>query len=245
MDVAKSIDDSRSHINNMDIHGNIYAQTLKYWMENESAANQISVNGGYAIGFRFMSYLDNTYNDYSSWLSYYETTNPYYLLESSVNQEVAINHQYAAMEHTYGEDVLEGFYEWLKLNEETLFTTTCDSDAYKAYDLTDLKYAYIYPNFVYSGNSTVMAKLHKFKYKDLYVNIDEVRNYLQNYKNKDVSNLLLKLEKKVKVELYDFNNNIIDSKFNDEFSLVGVSYIKLVGEDTLGTITTHGLEILY
>ena len=38
---------------------------------------------------------------------------------------------------------------------------------------------------------------------------------------------------------------ILETRVDDEFSLAGVSYIKLVGENLLGGKNVHGLEILY
>ena len=108
-----------------------------------------------------------------------------------------------------------------------------------------MEYAYIYPMFYNRGNITTIGQFYKLKYNNLYVGIDEARNYLQNYKNKNVSNLKLKLEKQVMVELYDSNNNLIEARVDDEFSLVGVSYIKLVGSGILGERYTEGLQILY
>ena len=91
----------------------------------------------------------------------------------------------------------------------------------------------------------IMARHGKFIYNDLYDSIDETRNYLEKYKGKDLSNLSSKLEKEVLVELYDFRNNLLETRVDDEFSLAGVSYIKLVGENLLGGKNVHGLEILY
>lgn len=244
MNVAKTLEDSKSHINNMDIRGNIYSKTIEYWIEHPEEALEISPNGAYAVGFRFMSYLDNIYEDYSAWTHYYEQKNPYYLNGGYTSQRTSLQEQYNAMEHTYGEAVLDGFYGWLKINEEILFADPLNENN-NLYDMTTLEYSYIYPYFYYSGNRISMTKFYKFSYNNLYVGIDETRNYLQNYKNKDVSNLRLKLEHEVEVELYDSNNSLIETKIDDEFSLIGVSYIKLVGEGTLGLKYKHGLEILY
>jgi hypothetical protein len=79
----------------------------------------------------------------------------------------------------------------------------------------------------------------------LYVFIDEARNYLQNYKSKNVSNMKLVLANEVGVELYDYNDNLIESRVDNEFSLVGVSYIKLVGKGTLGDNKNIGFQIVY
>lgn len=241
--VAKSLEDAKANLGDMSIHGNIYSKTIKYWIENTKEAYEISGNGAYSIGFRFMSYLDNKYSNYSNWIKYYEKINPYYT-NKNVNQQVNLQIQYAAMEQTYGVNVFDGFYPWLRINESILFKDPWQEEN-SLYDMAAMEYTYIYPYFYAGGHSTHMTKYYKFKYYNLYVGIDEARNYLKHYKKKNVNNLKLKLEKEVEVELYDSNNNLIDSKVDDEFSLVGVSYIKLVGEGTLGKSYTHGLEIVY
>lgn len=240
--VAHILEDTRSHVGNMYIHGNIYSKTIEYWIEHTSEATDISFNGAYSIGFRFMSYLDSVYKDYSEWIHYYENINPYHT-NSHVNQQIQYVYQYASMTNTYDNAVLDNFYTWLKLHED-LFEYPYPGDG-PAYDMTSIKYAYIYPYFYYSGHTIEMTKYHIFTYNNLYLSIDETRNYLQNYKGKNVSNLRLKLEREVMVELYDKNDNLIDSRIDDEFSLVGVSYIKLVGENTLGSSSIQGLQILY
>jgi hypothetical protein len=240
--VAKTIEHSASQVSNMRIFGDIYSQTIEYWMQNKKEALNISFNGGYAIGFRFMSYLEDVYGDYTRWIQYYENQKPYRLHKNN-GQEVPINNQLNLIKEVYGENVYDGFYKWLKNNEyrfEDVWTDNGD-----AYDLSKLDKTYIYPSFTYSTNTISMTKFFKFKYNDLYVDIDETRNYLENYKNKDASNLKLKLEKAVKVELYDVNGNLLEAELDDEFSLAGVSYIKLVGENTLGVYGVHGLKIEY
>jgi hypothetical protein len=146
------------------------------------------------------------------------------------------------MLNAYGENVFDDFYSWLKLNEE-VFADPYLKDSY--YDISDLEYTYLYPHFYHSGNSIRMNKFYRFEYKDLYIGIDETRYYLEVYKNKNVSNMKLKLSSEVMVELYDNDNRLITSGIDKEFSLVGVSYIKLVGEGKLGRSNTHGLEIVY
>ena len=241
--VAKSLIDTRSHISNMAISGNIYAKTIQHWMENESEAYDISFNGPYAIGFRFMAYLDNTYQDYSSWILHYEKERPYYQYGANVDQEAPTSVQYSALMHTYGEDVLDGFYGWLKINESMFNDPLLDTQ--NIYDMSDMEYVYLYPSFTYSGYSAQMTRFYGFKYNNLHICIDEIRNYYGNYKGKDVSGLKLTLSKEVLVELYDSENNLLDSRIDDEFSLVGVSYIKLVGEGILGEKYEHGLVISY
>ena len=242
IDVAKTIITSKSQVGNMSIHGNIYSQSIEYWIENNSAASEISGNGAYSVGFRFMSYLEDKYGDYTAWINYYENKRPH-KNTSHVDQMVIMSEQLNAMKNTYGKDVFDGFYAWLKINEDRFIEASYDDSYY--YDLSKMEKTYIFPSFVYNSNSTTMTKYNRFKYKDLYVAIDEARYYLETYKGKDVSNLKLVLEKNVKVELYDSNHNLLQASMGKEFSLVNVSYIKLVGEGMLGTKAIHGLKISY
>ena len=90
-----------------------------------------------------------------------------------------------------------------------------------------------------------MTKFYKFSYNNLYIDVSETQRYLQEYKKKDITNIKLVLNEEKQVELYDSNNNLISSSTAKEFSLVGVSYIKLVGEGELGHKSNHGLMITY
>lgn len=242
MMVAKANESSLSQIANMKIDGDIYSNTLKYWIENPINAYDIAINGAYAIGMRFMNYLDDVYGDYTSWINYYEEKDPYYD-NPFITQKVPMNEQFMAMVETYGEEVFDGFYDWLKKNEKLLYANPFNGET--SYDLTNIDYTYIYPKFNDSGSKTVITRFYKFDYDNLYIIIDETRFYLEKYKEVDVSNLKLKLSNAVTIKLYDVNNNLIKIKKDNEFSLKDVSYIKLVGKGTLGKKNRHGLEIVY
>ena len=238
IDVAKSTIANYSHINNMYITGNIYSQTVEYWIANESEAYDIAGNGPYAVGMRFMDYLKDTYNDYTSWIKYYEKINPYYT-NKHVNQEISLENQYKAMKMTYGNNVFNNFYTWLRNHEDRF-----ERQDNKIYDLSKLQYTYIYPEFNATGNYTYLSN-YSFSYKDLYIYIDDARNYLKNYKGKDVSALKLEVGASITVECYDSTGRLIAKKKDTSFSLVGVSYIKLVGEGTLINGKTKALRIIY
>ena len=243
MYVAKSIESSASQIANTQIEGNIYSQTIEYWLENPNKTYDISFNGVYSVGMRFMNYLDSKYDNYTDWILYYEEKNPYYL-DPFVSQDVIMNEQLNAMLETYGEDVFNDFYDWLEDNETSLYQNPFGENT-PTYNLETMDYTYIYPYFNDKGNKTVMTRFYKFSYDNLYIVIDEARNYLSEYKGKSTKNLTLKLSDKIRVKLYDANNNLIKDKKDNEFSLEGVSYIKLSGNGTLGKKGRYGLEIVY
>lgn len=238
IEVAKSTIANYSHINNMTIYGDVYSKSVEYWIANESEAYDISGNGPYSIGMRFMNYLHDTYNDYTSWIKYYERINPYYT-NKYVDQKIPLNSQYEAMKNTYGFNVFDGFYNWLKQNEETY-----ERPSGKIYDLKNLKYTYIYPEFNAIGGKVYLSD-YAFTYNNLYIYIDATRYYLKEYKGKSVSNLKLELASSVTVEFYNSDGTLLSTKTGTSFSLVGVGYIKLLGEGTLGNSNTEGLEIIY
>lgn len=241
MNVAKTITFSGSHINNVSISNPIvYDKSIQYWIENDSETFDFSFNGPYAIGFRLMSYLDRVYGNYKDWLGYYESIEQFYT-KLYPKQTISINDQFKAMTETYGKGVFDGFYDWLKANE-TLFKEVREEFVY---DMSSIKYVYIYPYFYFSGNATRMVGAENFKYKDLYVGIDEAKYYLKEYKKKDISNLKLVLSSNALVELYDSNNSLIERSEKSEFDLNNVSYIKLVGEKVLGKANgIYGLQIV-
>ena len=242
MNVAKTITFSGSHINNVSISKQtVYDKNIQYWIENASETYDFAFNGPYAIGFRLMSYLDRSYGNYKEWLNYYEKNDQFYK-NTHRNQTISINDQFKAMTETYGNDVFDKFYDWLKLNQ-SLFNELRKEFVY---DMSNLQYAYIYPFFYFSNNVTRMTNTENFKYKDLYVGIDEAKYYLKEYKKKDISNLKLVLSTSTLVELYDSDNNLIERSEKSEFDLNNVCYIKLVGEKILGNANgIYGLQIVY
>ena len=143
------------------------------------------------------------------------------------------------MKVTYGNNVFNNFYTWLRNHEDRF-----ERQDNKIYDLSKLQYTYIYPEFNATGNYTYLSN-YSFSYKDLYIYIDDARNYLKNYKGKDVSALKLEVGASITVECYDSTGRLIAKKKDTSFSLVGVSYIKLVGEGTLTNGKTKALRIIY
>ena len=212
-------------------------------MANEGRTYDISANGKYSVGMRFMNYLDNVYGSHSKWIKYYESIDPYYA-NKYADQKIDINKQYNVLKITYGNNVFNGFYNWLRNNEKKLYQDPISRE-YACYDLTKLQYTYLYPYFYNNGNRPTLNLFHVISYNNLYISIEETRNYLYNYKKKDVSNLRIIFQKEIEVSLYDSNDNLIMNKIDDEFSLVGVAYIKLVGEGKIGDINEHGLKILW
>jgi hypothetical protein len=74
----------------MNIYGNIYGKSIEYWIKNTTETYDISYNGGYAVGFRFMAYLDSVYGNYKDWIFYYENKRPYHALTQLTNQQIEL-----------------------------------------------------------------------------------------------------------------------------------------------------------
>jgi hypothetical protein len=77
----------------------------------------------------------------------------------------------------------------------------------------------------------------------LYLDIDEIRNYLVNYKGKSDENLRMDFSERVQVVTFDVNGNVL-MKYSDvnTISLVGVSYVLLVGENTINSVKVDGFN---
>ena len=211
----------------------LYEHPIEYWFSNTF---EYAGNKDYAVGFRLMWYLDDVYGDYGKWVTEFEKL--YCFREAGPGSDVSpVEWQIAALKSAYGEDVLDGFYPWLKENID-LFEVDFDNK-YGESDLSGIDKINLYPAF---SIVTPDAVMHNFKYNDLYINIETVRGYLSEYKELDVSKLSLKAEgdKAPVVNLYDAQGNYISISLDKPVSLEGVSYIKLVGEGTLRSLEITG-----
>ena len=218
-------------LNNMRIYDYdaLYAQPLEYWFEN---IFESSDNANYSIGFRFMAYLQDVYGDYSKWITEFEKT--YCFREIAPNSNVsAVEHQITALKATYGEDVLDNFYPWLQEHEDIF-----EGDYREApLDLRGTESVNWYPVFngVYSR-----AEMNNLQYKDLYVNLNSMRQYLTEYKGFDSSDLQLVTSEPIYVRLYQADGSYTTVYTDQPISLEGVAYIKLVGEGSLESIRLEG-----
>lgn len=206
----------------------LFSKDMEYWIRNTSETWNAVSNGYFSIGLRFMMYLDEVYANiggYMAWLRNYESQYPY-TDNSQERIEANIDNQIIIMKNTYGINVFNNFYEWLR-NNKSLF------DYSLTRDYTQITHAYIYP--LLDEDSIKVSKVY-FKYNNIYISINEIRNYLRNYKGVNVDKLKLKLSDDAKVELYDSSGILISEGTNSEFSLANVCYIKLVGEGIIDSI---------
>lgn len=207
-------------------YSKLYEQPIEYWFENNF---EYASNNNYAIGFRFMWYLDDVYGDYGKWITEFEKA--YCFREiAPISDQAPTEHVTLVLKATYGEDVLDNFYPWLQASEG-LFV-----GEYMPYaDLTGAEGINLYPEFNAIGTDTA---IENFGYEDLYLNIETVRSYLA-YKNIDSSELVLNLSSNATVRLYYTDGSYV-VRTGNSFPLDDVSYIKLVGKGSLDRLSVEG-----
>lgn len=211
----------------------LYAQPVEYWLENEFP---YSGNPNYVVGFRFMWYLQEVYGSYTKWLTDYEAASPYTASGFGWEGENADPATVLeSMKQTYGADVFDKFYPWLRANE-ALFEPKWD--VYHA-DYTDVEAVNLYPRF---WADTSYTELYRMDYEDLYVNLESVRTYLEDYKGINASALTLYNPGKVTVNLYRADGSYTTVSGRKEVSLKDISYIKLVGKGQLDLLRIYGYE---
>lgn len=204
----------------IDNYDELYKYPIEHWFENEYENGfKYSGNGNYSIGFRFMAYLDAVYGSYSKWVS---VADDMYPTDQVDLMTLPCEKQYAILKAAYGENVLEGFYPWLKENQAQFET----EEIYEG-DLTDAKQVNWYPTFDAVSSNVLLMHL---KYNDLYLNIETVRKYLSEYKGADISDLKLESFGDCPVRLYKADGSYYLANARSPLSLEGISYIKLVGD---------------
>lgn len=211
----------------------LYAQPIEYWLENEFP---YSGNTFYCVGFRFMYYLQDTYGNYTQWVTDYEAAYPCTAPSHSwEGVQADLASVLEIMKQTYGADVLDNFYPWLRENE-ALFEPLWD-ETYV--DATDVDAINLYPKMYDDYSHT---ELYRMDYEDLYVNLESVRSYLEDYKGIDASALTLYNPDKLTVNLYHADGSYTTVYGHEEVSLENISYIKLVGKGRLDLLRIYGYE---
>ena len=196
----------------------LYSKPFDQWLRVGVGRD---ANGDYAAGFAFMAYLDEVYGSYTKWTQY----------DTEYDTEIMISN----IKKAYGNSVFSNFYGWLRQNATRLF----DVGYNDVMDYSASDKLYFYPLFL----SRTSCELRYFKYKDLYLDIDEIRNYLVNYKGKSDENLRMDFSERVQVVTFDVNGNVL-MKYSDvnTISLVRVSYVLLVGENTINSVKVDGFN---
>lgn len=222
-DLSEAVGSPQQSIANYTItnYSKLYEQSMDYWADHTF---EYSGNVNYSIGFRLMWYLDTTHGDYTKWIHVAEKNNPYYQ-SGQGGDRISKEETLAAFYEAYGNDVFDKFYAWLKKNESLFKETRNTVDLRGATKMT------IYPFFYNSGSrfSSRFAERTPFKYRNLYIGLEDGIRYLKDYKGKDVSRLSLAVNEGVLVEFYDSQGNVL----SELQSLENVSFVRLAGEGTL------------
>jgi|GEM_PF-2097753 len=237
--VAYSLDMSCSCILDMDIPdpSTVYTNSIEYWMEKDFPF-EYSGNGSYSLGFRFMAYLDDVYGNYSKWLTISDE-----LEYNGIDTPMEI--QLNSFRLAYGEDVFDGFYPWLKKNESRFIV---DYFTVENYDMRGVNFIEIYPFFMYHDCATMLVNhmpAH-VKYDDLYIDLEEARKYLSEYKLREIDNLVLEIEwveGDKAIELFDKSGKSLGVLTNETLiPLDNVSYVLLKGEGSVGNFSISGYK---
>ena len=236
--IAYSLDHSYANLFNMEISEpeQIYAQSPEYWFENDFPS-EYALNGTYALGFRFMAYLDNVYGDYSGWMHAANS------MESPDN-ELPVDMQIESLRQTYGSDVLEGFYPWLKANEQNY---AIDYESPEDYDLSEAEVVTLYPYFYFWNCDALLSEYSsRIIYDDLYIDLEEFRRYLSEYKNRSTDELILNiewLEGSRTIELFDICGESLGVRTGETaIELDDVSFVRLCGEGVLSRFEITGFR---
>lgn len=196
----------------------IYKKDIEYWIRN---GFDDAPNGSYASGMRLMAYCDDVYGSFSAWM---DTADNY--SADPATGSLTPDNQIAVLKRTYGEDSLDGFYDWLKKNKNRFVTEG-------VWDISNIRNFDIMPFFCAISSRTKLVDYADMpvKYNDLTIRLDRLRFYLETYKGRDASELVLSTD--VDAQLYGADGMMLRSEKGDGISLDGVSFIKLPGEGTL------------
>ena len=212
-------------IDNYDL---LYKYPIEYWFENEFSG---SGNGLYSVGLRFMAYLHEVYGDYTKWMTEFESVHKTY---SPFNSEV--KDQIQIFKKVYGDDVLDNFYPWLQEHQD-MFGGHEIGRVYT--DRTALESINLYPEY---NAIEYVARLDSVKYKDLYINLETTRKYINEYKQDDASDIYLVTRNELKLGLYqaDGSYTFVTTMPMEPVPLDGISYFKLIGEGEVERLEIRG-----
>lgn len=229
-ELAVYFNESTGCINNMYMeYEELYKQPMEYWLDN---SYEYAGNGSYAVGFRFMAYLNAVYGDYNRWILKYEEEYPYKDKEQ-IDDKSPVEQRIAVLKATYGEDVLDNFYPWLKEHENDFA-----EQPGKFVDISDLQKLNIYPECNALCSEIVLDYI---KYNNLYISLDYTRKYIEEYKGMDASKLVMITSDVMEVHLYHGDGSYTQVTTDGEpISLEGIVGFKLVGEGVVNKLEIRG-----
>lgn len=203
----------------------IYEKPVEYWLGRSYVVEN------YTVGFRFAAYLHDVYGDYSGWIGAYEVAYPYRESDGQ-NGTASADREIAILKKVYGEQVLEGFYPWLREHEASF-----DPVLPGWLDLREVAGANWYPTFSMEQSK---AELTGLQYRQLYLNLEPMRKYLSAYKGFDAGDLRLVLSEAVPVRLYRADGGFSEVCTAEPIPLDGIICIQLMGEGSLDCLRVEG-----
>ena len=178
----------------------IYTQPIEYWMENGYTMDYVDTG----IAYLLVKYLYETTGDCTSWmaardeLGYLEST--YVENEDGTTTRVdgfTLDMQIQLIKDVYGENILDGFYDWLRANESRFLLNYEDESTVKR-DFTGVYEFDLYPEFGLNGNEISLIKYGFPVVVDsnygLEIDLAPLRYYLEEYKGYDTSDMRLTIE---------------------------------------------------
>lgn len=208
---------------------NYDSKKLLYWL---SLTAENFEGNQYALGFYLMSYLDNKYGNFNAWLKNCPDNNG--LLSGEAQLQL--------LKKAYGDSFANDFYSWTKANLKKGEGTSHFYNPYSqnTQDLTGYAPLNFYPDFSNYGRFQCSFAEYSFKYKDLYINLDETKHFLKDYKGRNIDNLYLTLSDDVTVQYFDKNGTMLMESKEKLIDIANVSYIKLVGSGYIGQLQLLG-----
>lgn len=230
IDTSVYLKDSKIIRANYTLFEDIYSKSLEYWIENGYST---SYNGLYSIGYAFMGFLKETKGtDYLNWMNWAEINFKGGTLTES--EQVQLLHL------MYGDTVTDDFYAWLKLHESEYMHDATDV----VRDWTSVQTVCMYPSFLSYGNFTRLLRFsERAQYRDLEIDIESAKFYLEKYKHYSLNNLEVRVNASGPVAFYDKFGSLIyrsEDCGNIIFTNSDVSKIKLEGEGLLTNIELTG-----
>ena len=172
-----------------------------------------------------MAYLERVYGNDTAWMT---------ALDQATKGK-RVEREVSALKASYGEDVLDGFYPWLKENSALFDYGDMDAPV----DLRGVQQVTLYPTFNRLENVARLSG-RSVRYSDLYVDLSQAMLYLRDYKGKDVSAAQLKVDCLTTVDVFDANGNLLTTIDKEGvIPMDGVAYVRLNGIGTL-----YGLDLI-
>lgn len=184
--------------------------------------DELAPNSPYEAGGRFFAYLDHRYGDFCGWL------------KNESFAGVGLSEWKELLKDYYdNENLFNEFYSYEQslLDKSNLY---CGADNFSSYGSVYAPKDFSFANqfnfyFNFSNKKDYQGK-QAFIYKDLYINIESAKDQLTK-SGIAYSDIKMRTQKNITIELYNALGELIDRKTNTstEFSVNGVSFVKLVG----------------